>query len=214
MTWLSRLLPGARDAVELAPDIRAMLDTWRARPDVPLDTPHVDTRYVVVNTEATGLDPAKDRLLAVAAIAVEGGLIDPHQAYHHSLDPDPAAALAGLLAFVGKSPVVVFNAGFNKRVLLNAFERVLDIAPELHWLDLYWLMPGLYAERSQGLVKLADWMAALRVETFQRHHALGDAYAIAQLFLAAQSRARTLGYRHPQALIELEHTRQQLLRGS
>ncbi|MBT0961451.1 3'-5' exonuclease [Denitromonas iodatirespirans] len=214
MSWITRILPGARSTVDLAPEIRATLDAWRALPDMPLDTPHAETRYVVVNTEASGLDLAKDRLLAVAAIAIEGGLINPHHAYYRSLDPDPAAALAGLLEFIGKSPVVVFNAGFNKRILLNAFEERLGVDLELHWLDAYWLMPGLYSERGLGLAKLADWMAALRIETFQRHHALGDAYAIAQLVLAALARARTLGHRHPQALIELEHTRQQLQRSS
>ncbi len=212
MTWLSRLIPGAHPPVQLTPEIRARLDAWRKLPASALDTRHTETRYVIANTEASGLDLSKDRLLSVAAIAIEGGLINPKLAFYQSLEPDPADALTGLLEFIGTSPVVVFNAGFNKRVLLNAMDRVLDIEPELNWLDLYWVLPGLFAERGQDASKLTDWMNTLRVETFQRHHALGDAYAIAQLFLAAQARGRMLGHTSPQALIELEHARQRLKR--
>lgn len=189
-----------------------MLDAWHQTAEASVDTLHNETRYVIVNTEASGLDLSKDRLLSVAAIAVEGGLINPRLAFCQALAPDPADALAKLLTFVGKSPIVVFNAAFNKRVLLNAYERVLDIEPEGRWLDLFWLLPGLFAERNQNAAKLSEWMATMKIETFQRHHALGDAYAIAQLFLAAQARARTLGHRTPRALIELEHTRQRLQR--
>jgi len=189
-----------------------MLDAWHQTAEASVDTLHNETRYVIVNTEASGLDLSKDRLLSVAAIAVEGGLINPRLAFCQALAPDPADALAKLLTFVGKSPIVVFNAAFNKRVLLNTYERVLDIEPEGHWLDLFWLLPGLFAERNQNAAKLSEWMATMKIETFQRHHALGDAYAIAQLFLAAQARARTLGHRTPRALIELEHTRQRLQR--
>ncbi|KAA3651527.1 MAG: 3'-5' exonuclease [Proteobacteria bacterium] len=212
MTWLSRLLPGAHPPVALSPDVQAMLHAWQQAADTDLDTLHSETRYVIVNTEATGLDLSKDRLLSVAGIAIEGGLINPRLAFCQALDPDPADALAKLLTFIGKSPVVVFNAAFNKRVLLNAFEHVLDIEPACQWVDLYWLLPGLFAERNHNAAKLAEWMAAMKIETFQRHHALGDAYAIAQLFLAAQARARMLGHRTPRALIELEHTRQRLQR--
>ena len=212
MTWLSRLLPGAHPSAPLPPEIRARLDAWRKLSPTPLDAHHIETRYVIANTEVSGLDLNKDRLLSVAAIAIEDGLINPKHAFYQSLEPDPADALTALLEFIGTSPVVVFNAGFNKRVLLNAIERVLDVEPALQWLDLYWLLPGLYAERSQGASKLTQWMAALHIDTFQRHHALGDGYAIAQIFLAAQARARILGHLTPQSLIELEHTRQQLTR--
>jgi DNA polymerase III subunit epsilon len=212
MTWLSRLIPGTHPPVQLTPEVRARLDVWRKLPATALDRQHVETRYVVVNTEASGLDLSKDRLLSVAAIAIENGLINPKLAFYQSLEPDPADALTGLLEFIGNSPIVVFNAGFNKRVLLNAMERVLDMAPELHSLDLFWLLPALFAERSQGASKLTEWMNALRIETFQRHHALGDGYAIAQLFLATQARGRILGHPTPQALIELEHARERLKR--
>ncbi|TVO65993.1 3'-5' exonuclease [Denitromonas ohlonensis] len=212
MTWLSRLIPGAHPPVQLAPEIRARLDAWRKLPETALTAQHTETRYVIVNTEASGLDLSKDRLLSVAAIAIEGGLIDPKLAFYQSLEPDPADALTGLLEFIGSSPIVVFNAGFNKRVILNAIERVLDVEPELHCIDLYWLLPALFAERGQSASKLTEWMNALRIETFQRHHALGDGYAIAQLFLATQARGRLLGHSTPQALIELEHARQRLKR--
>ena len=45
-------------------------------------------------------------------------------------------------------------------------------------------------------------MAAFGIETFQRHHALGDAWAIAQLFLAAQARALSFSVTTPAGLAE------------
>ena len=110
--------------------------------------------------------------------------------------------LAGLLAFVGRSPLVVFNATFNRTILERAFARQLGFTPEFLWIDLYFLLPSLFPERLERPGRLADWMAAFEIETFQRHHALGDAWAIAQLFLAAQSRALSLAVTNPRALAE------------
>lgn len=59
--------------------------------------------------------------------------------------------------------------------------------------------PRCFPERLERPGRLADWMAAFEIETFQRHHALGDAWAIAQLFLAAQSRTLARGHQSARA---------------
>jgi DNA polymerase-3 subunit epsilon len=55
-------------------------------------------------------------------------------------------------------------------------------------------------------------MKAFGIETFQRHHALGDAWVIAQLMLAAQSRALQAGTSSARSLADLERNRRQLSR--
>lgn len=212
MNWLTRLLGNRTDTASLDAALRDALAHWQSVAQPDLGKAHFETRYVVINTEATGLDLDKDRLLAVGAIAVENAVLSPHDSYYAHLEPDAATALANLLTFAGKGPVVVFNAAFNRRLIERAFDEHLGLTPDWTWLDLHWLLPGLYDELIDRPARLADWMKAFGVETFQRHHALGDAWAIAQLMLAAQSRSLALGLNTPRSLADLEHSRRQLRR--
>jgi len=212
MNWLTRLLSNRADTASLDAPLRDALARWQALPQPDLGKAHFETRYVVINTEATGLNLESDRLLAVGAIAIDGALLSPHDSYYARLEPDPATALTNLLTFSGAGPVVVFNAAFNRSLLERALTEHLGITPEWAWLDLQWLLPTLYDEHIDRPARLADWMKAFSIETFQRHHALGDAWAVAQLMLAAQSRALATGLNTPRSLAELERLRRQLRR--
>ena len=105
---------------------------------------------------------------------------------------------------MGKNPLVVFSASFNRNMLERALQEHLALTTELLWLDLYFLLPSLFPEKLERPSRLGDWMTAFGIETFQRHHALGDGWAIAQLFLAAQARALSLGVATPRGLAEHE----------
>lgn len=212
MSWLTRLLGNRADTAALDAALREALAQWQALAPPDCGRAHFETRYVVINTEASGLDIDTDRLLAVAGIAIDGALLSPHDSYHAPLEPDPATVLTNLLTFAGTGPVVVFNASFNRSMLERALTEHLGITPDWTWLDLHWLLPGLYDEHIDGPARLGDWLKVFNIETFQRHHALGDAWAIAQLMLAAQSRAMTLGLNTPRSLADLENTRRQLRR--
>ncbi len=205
MSWLSRFVPGSRPPL---PDGAAdSIARWKDAEQPDLIHPHFETRYVVVNTEATGLDLEKDRLLAVAAIAIEGGSLSPAKAIYQPLGDDPALAMAALLDFAGRSPWVVYNASFNRRLLERVFDARFDFVPDPPWLDLQWLLPTLFPEHLSEQVRLVEWMDAFGVETFQRHHALGDAYAIAQLLMASLGRAHAGGTLTPRGLIDIERSR-------
>ena len=203
--WLSRLVSRRGERGDLDSRVVATLATWKSLPAGRLDLPAFDARYVVVNTEASGLDLERDRLIAVGALAIDSGVISPQQAWYATLQPAPEAALADLLEFIGNSPVVVFNAPFNRGMLLRAFDATLGFEPELYWLDLYYLLPALFPELRRDPVRLADWMESFGIETFQRHHGLGDGWAIAQLFLAAQARAIGRGAATARGLGDIEH---------
>ena len=205
MSWLSRLVPGGRS--ELGEPLVQRIREWKSQPEADLGCAHFEARYVVVNTEASGLDLNHDRLLALAAIVIDGGTLSPSQSVYLPLGTDPAQALVSLLEFTGKSPWVVFNSAFNRNVLEGACSEHLNLVPEPHWLDTQWLLPALFPEHQIGQDRLSRWMDALGIETFQRHHALGDAYAIAQIFMAALGRAQAEGLKTPRQLIELERSR-------
>ncbi len=211
-TWLSRILPGRSTSQGRDPAAASVLQRWESLPEPDLARAHFETRYVVLNTEATGLDLDKDRLLAVAAIVVDSGLISTRDSYYAALEPSPASSLAGLLELAGKGPAVMFNTPFNRGMLERALADHLGIELQISCLDLYWVLPALFPEKLEKPARLADWMAAFEIETFQRHHALGDAWAIAQLFLAAQARALAQGTTSVRALAELERTYRQYWR--
>lgn len=205
MNWISRLIGSARRP--LSPEQAARLERWRQREPEELGQSHFETRYVVVNTEATGLDLDKDRLIALAAIAIERGELAPARAIYRPLDDDPAAAMVDFLEFAGKSPWVVFNAAFNRTLLEKACEGALGLELEANWIDLQWLLPGLFSALETRQLRLADWMERFGIETFQRHHGLGDAYAIAQLLMIALGRARTEGSTSARTVMEIERAR-------
>lgn len=212
MNWLTRLVGHRTNTDALPAPLRESVDRWAALPAPDLGKPHFETRYVVLNTEASGLDLDKDRLLAVGAVAVDGAILTPNASLYATLEPDPRHALVDLLTFAGKSPIVVYNAAFNRTLIERALSDQLGVAPDWLWIDLYWLLPGLYEDYLDRPSRLADWMKAFDIETFQRHHGLGDAWAVAQLMLAAQSRASLLGVHSARSLGDLERMRRQLMR--
>ena len=194
MNWLSRLLqlrrrPSPADAAQCAID---------------LDLPHAETRYVVLNTRASELNADDARLQSIAAIAVEDGRIGATASFMCAIDDEPANGLAKLVEFTAGGPVVIFNAELNRRLIERALDEHLDLRPDWLWLDLYWLLPALFGEVYVRPTRLARWMDALDIGTFQRFHALGDAWVLAKLLLAVHSRARAEGRLTAHALADLE----------
>tara|TARA_R110001583_G_scaffold24563_1_gene89711 strand:+ start:61342 stop:61986 length:645 start_codon:yes stop_codon:yes gene_type:complete len=212
MNWLAKLMGGRDGATSPDTNVLQTIADWKALPACDPNRPHFEARYTIVNTEASGLNLDHDTLLSVAAIGLNEGILTPDDSFYASLEPHPAATLAELLRFAGKEPLVVFNAGFNRSMLERAFDTHLGFVPELIWLDLFILLPTLFPDRINRNARLADWMEAFDIETFQRHHALGDAFVIAQLMLAAQARALAQGVSTPRALVEMERARRQLQR--
>ncbi len=210
MNWLSRLLSTRPTTETLDSELREALADWQKQPRPDSGKPHFETRYVILNTGASEADPANARLLAVAAIALEGSTLRPEKSFHAVLDQQPVEALSRLLEFTAQGPVVVYNASLNRVLLENAFEQHLGVEPDWLWLDLYWLLPALFDERMKQPTKLASWLAVFGIDTFRRQHALGDAYAIALLMLAVQARALRRGLVSARNLIELERTRRHL----
>ncbi|MEO8145680.1 MAG: 3'-5' exonuclease [Betaproteobacteria bacterium] len=178
----------------------------RAAP-VPLRS----ARWVVVDCETSGLDPARDRLLSVGAVAVRGGRIELGESFGAMVRQDAPSGHANILvhgiggdaqrggrpaadvlrefsAFLGEGLPVAFHAPFDAEVLSRAmpgFRRA--------WLDLALLAPALHPGRRRENRALDDWLQEFGIDCTARHDALADAYATAQLLLVLLAEAERQG---------------------
>ena len=179
-------------------------------------------RWVVVDCESSGLDPVRDRLLAIGAVALREGRIDPADSFSAVLRQvqtsaapnilvhgiggeaqlagrDPDQALEEFTRYVADGAPVAFHAAFD-RVLLERATAARGAAWKRRWLDLAELAPALYPRRSGSCTSLDDWLGAFDIEHHVRHDALADAYAAAQLLLVLLAEAEHQGVRSAREL--------------
>ncbi len=237
MSWLTRFFGKAADhpAVDLAPEQKAALQRWKedSRPD--LGRNHFQTRYVVVDVEASGLHMAKDRLISIGAVAVVNGMISATDAFevilrqeevstHENIlihgiggsaqrdGVEPAEALLRFLDYIGNAPLVAYHALFDQTMIERAMREHLGFTFEATWIDLAWVMPELFRERIGEQVGLDDWLQLFDIENIQRHNAVSDSYATAKLLQVALTRGAALGRDTPQLFVDTEHARRWLRR--
>lgn len=212
--WLARLL-GRHSP--LTPEQRRRFDAWRALPDLA-DAPADEVRWVVVDVESSGLNPRRDSLIAVGAVAVVARRIALGQSYYRVLRQgtpsttenilvhriataeqlggvDPREALIGLLEFAGKAPCIGYNASFDAAMLERAAGIWLSERLDLTWIDLAWLAPAVARETAGARQPLDIWLEAFGITSAVRHHALADALATAQLLLVLERKAAEQGIR-------------------
>jgi DNA polymerase III subunit epsilon len=179
------------------------------------------SRWLVLDVESSGLDPARDRLLAVAAVAlhVEGTrarivLADSFEAVlrqpaetqtpdkanilvhgigvgEQAEGVDPAQALVGFEAFAAAAPLIGFHAAFDRRLIERSMQAVLGRRLPNAWLDVAEV--GAALQPQQASRSLDDWLAAFGIECTQRHRAAADALATAELLLRLLPAARADG---------------------
>ncbi len=194
---------------------RSLLMAWAARlgggrrPSAP---PGGDARWVVLDVESSGLDPRRDRLLAIAAIAlhVEDGQarIALGDSFEVLLRQESVASAAPdrdniLLHGIG---VGAQHAGVERPAALAAFLRFVAQAPLVAFHAAFDRAMIERACRAEGLMpppncwldleplaavlqpqvrarSLDEWMAALGIVCSQRHQAAADTLATAELLL-------------------------------
>lgn len=182
-------------------------------------TPLIAIAAVAVDTETTGLDAARARILQIGAIGISGGRIEQERRFDVLVDPgepvppassrihgitderlagqpDFSAAWARFRDFVGERILIGHSIGFDLAVM----ERECRVA------GLPWTKPRALCTRLLATVAnpgLADHSletvaAWLGVEIADRHTALGDAVAAGDVFVALlpelrKRNVRTLG---------------------
>lgn len=208
----------------LRPLHRPLPDWWPARAVLD-ERSLLDERWVILDTETSGLVPARDHLLSLAAVTLEAASLPLAGQWYATLtSPDAAIAdsvlihrlTPGLLAggmpveagletlarFVGDAPVLAFHHGHDRAFLRSALLRAGY--PELPWR--WWEVGDVLAlawpDLDPAPKTLDDWLAVLNVRVDERHHALEDARATGLLLLKALPRLMARGITTRQALAQ------------
>ncbi|HUR35633.1 MAG TPA: 3'-5' exonuclease [Vicinamibacterales bacterium] len=192
-------------------------------------TPIGDVRFVVLDSETTGLDPTTDRIITIGAVAVVAESIelgDAFQALIRISENTPAAAVHGvtrdesrhgvdepqaLEAFLGylRDGVIVghhighdvraFNATLQRHWGLELSNRSLDTMDLTLQLERDGAFAGRPPIRGYTLDALCEMFG---VVPHGRHTATGDAFITAQIFLRLLRLAGKCGRTSLQALCE------------
>ncbi len=175
-------------------------------------------RWVVLDVESTGLDPARDHLLAIAAVALrmdrarpEIDLADSFDAVlqHEMRHTDKANILlhgigvgamrAGLVPadvlrhfdqWAGDAPRLGFHVAFDRALIERAEREALGRVQPALWLDIEPLAAITHpkaqpaqAAQAAKVGALDEWLLHFGIPCLQRHQAMADALATAELLL-------------------------------
>ena len=195
-------------------------------------------RWIVLDTETSGHDPARDLLLSIGAVAVDAQGIRVGDSLEVVLHNDhaggrdnivvhgigyvaqsegvPAApALHALIDFVADAPCVGFHCAFDQAVLAQAAGRAGVTMPRWRWLDVAALAAALDARRYRdGCRDLDGWLAAAGIAVAARHNAAADALATAELLLHVRARAERAERTNFAALARISRQHRWLAAGS
>lgn len=164
------------------------------------------TREIVLDTETTGLDPRKGhRVIEIACIELVD-LLPTGKDFHRYIDPrrdiDPDAerihglsraflsdkpvfddVAQDLLDFLGDSPIVAHNAGFDRGFLNHELGRIgRAIVPEPRWIDSL----ALAQKRFPGMFNSLDALCKrfkISLADREKHGALIDTQLLAGVYL-------------------------------
>lgn len=178
-----------------------------------------DARWVVIDVESTGLDPRRDRLVAIAGVAlhfVEGVprvvgddsfevIVQPASAGFDRANillhgvgvgaqrggVTPARALEAFEHWAGPALRVGYHVDFD-RVIIEHAARAAGVAQaRARWLD---LAPLAAATHPQVRAKALDeWLEHFAIPCLARHEAVADALATAELLMRLWPALRRAG---------------------
>lgn len=203
MSWWP--FAGNKSTLDLSQQQRQRLQSWQQQPHPLKNTPLQQQRWVVLDTESSGLNLQSDHLLSIAAVAIQHSRIEVAQNFDCRLQQQqasssdnilihgiggeeqrsgqPAAdALLDFLQFAGHDLLVAFHADFDRTLLQRTLAQTLG-KQKLAWVDLADLCPAAFPELATGRKTLDDWLQAFGLQGFERHNALSDAWVTAELFL-------------------------------
>lgn len=178
---------------------------------------HLDElRFIVLDLETTGLNPAKDKVIAIGAVAIDRLAIPLSDQFDlilrrpeldisetvliHGIGPEALTkghetsdALIRLLEWMNGDPILAFHSAFDRKFLEKALKEQLNYTRTHAWLDVAELMPAFFPHALEGARRLDNWAEHFGLEIAARHHAAADALATAELALIAFREARQQG---------------------
>ena len=179
-------------------------NTW------PGDAPLGSIRFIALDSETTGLDPRRDRLITIGAVAVQNGEIRLDDSFEvlmklayntasvtiHGITRDEAQAgadepeaLEQFLEYLGDGVIVGHHIGHDIQMLNAACERHFQFRLRNGFLDtmdltLHLESDGAFRDRTLPPGFSLDALCEMfGVVPHDRHTAGGDAFITAQIFL-------------------------------
>lgn len=186
------------------------------------DKPLSEVRFVVFDTETTGLNPKKDEVISIGAVVVENGEIcfdDSLELYlqnasigdsesvevHQILSKDleqggkEKEILNSFLEYIRGDVLVAHYAEFDVKMMNKIFQRYADFSLFNASLDTIHLTKRLdgvlnHPEKIKtGAYTLDALCERFGINFSIRHHAAGDALATAELLLILLQKAQKRG---------------------
>lgn len=169
-----------------------------------------DLKLLAIDLETTGLDPRTDYLLSVGFVPVDGDLIDLRKARQivvrqeievgqsatlHGVTDDVLAggveladAVAETLDALSGRVMLAHHAGIEVGFLSAACRSLYGARPVFSIVDTLQLQARIYRvdphEAPYGTLRLAAARSRFGLPRYRAHHALTDALACAELYLA------------------------------
>ena len=153
---------------------------------------------IVLDTETTGLDYTREKMVEFAAVRLENGkikdefqtLINPQQHIRkssiaiHGITPEMVEdapteeeAMPKIMEFIGDYPIVAHNAIFDYSFLNEASKRVFGKEIQNERIDTQQMFKEIYPDlEAHGLNALTD---KFKVELTNHHRAMGDTMGLA-----------------------------------
>jgi DNA polymerase-3 subunit epsilon len=219
MSFWQKIFPSKR---QLPPFALQYLQNCRSKNDKRSLIPQI--RFVVLDTETNGLDPAKTKLLSLGAVVVQDTSILPSQSLEFTAYAPAAAVseqvaihgitrrelqeglkeemiLQHLLQFMDSAVLVAHHAAFDLAVLNRLCQTHFGFKLKNPVLDTAHLAKRLeHGTQLDEYIRPEDYSLDQLCERYSirpddRHTAAGDAYITAQLLLKLLAKARKSGIR-------------------
>lgn len=165
-----------------------------------------DIRFVVLDTETTGFDYDKDRILCIGAVAIKNSKIQVADSFEvyvkqdvfnkdtvkiHGIRRDGTEvkvseeeALLQFLDYLDDSVIVAHHTKFDMTMIMKALRRIGGGTVRSKQLDTNYIHKKIAAVDSyQKMYSLDELCEIYNVKKHDRHTALGDALITAYLFL-------------------------------
>lgn len=183
-----------------------------APPKTPAGQHLSDLRMIVLDLETTGLNPLRDQVIAIGAVAIDNLTIPLDDQFDlilrrpeldiretvliHGIGQEALIkghetedALLHLLEWMNGDPVLAFHSAFDRKFLERALKHHLGYTRSHTWLDVADLLPAVFPNALEGSFRLDNWAEHFDLQISARHHAAADAMATAELSLIAFHRA-------------------------